>query len=705
MLKKRILSILLVLCMVMTLLPTTAFAEEVTSGTCGADLTWTLDTSGILIIDGTGPMQNFWGPDYLPWSDHRDAITSVVINNGVTSIGHQAFHSCTGLTSIFVSDSVTTIGSLAFTGTSWLKAQGEFPTINGILVGYQGQSGDVTIPSNVTSIGDGVFSFNEKLTNVTIPNSVTSIGDAVFSDCINLPNVTIPSNVASIGVDAFNTCTSLAWVSIPNSITGIGMYAFSRCECLKDVYYAGSEEQWGRIAIEDDNEPLTSATIHYNSTGPDDVGSDNVKSVHFLSDWDVTTRMVKFGDSALISPDIYTVADSVDVSNISSLLSKYALVTMEQGDSSLEYTITDIQPVESRIGTVSATGEHSLTIDGTTYPVREDYKLTSHDGKEVLYHVSNGSIMDFDVLEEKTGTLEAWDSTTGKVTIDSKAYSTNYLSDLSYLKNLDISSHPKIEYAVANGIDYQPVLRLMVSSYETKVGTFTQYDSATNTAHIDGQGYPVGTSSCNLGSNNFNGKQVFFLLKNGKIIHMDATGNVKSALRVTLSPQKVNVTYKDNKLSANEFDAGVTVSHSCSYAFPDHCDRSIIYAAAGLQPIKLNTVAWEGDKLSFSNTDLAGATLAVGENQSGTVKVSIDKKYVPKDKTETLVGTCIVTGTPTGGVDISARGTVNLIVKTDSAQTEKPEDSSEVKDLAQKANEELEKTRIPFALKSDMLPL
>ena len=433
---------------------------------------------------------------------------------------------------------------------------------------------------------------------------------------------------------------------------------------------------------------------------------ESTDSVYFLSGWDAATRTVQFGDNTLSTPITYTVADGVDVSNIDSLLNKYVLVTMEQGGSSLEYTITDIQPVESKIGTVSATGEHSLTIDGTTYPVREDYMLGFYDGKELLYHVSNGTIMDYDTLEERTGTLEAWDSAAGKVTIDSKTYPTNYMSDLSYLKNLDISSHPKVEYVVPvviNSLDYQPVLRLMVSSYETKVGSFTQYDSDTKTAFIDGQGYPVDASSCDLSSDNFNGKQVFFLLKNGKIVHMEATVNVKSSLRVVLSPQKVNVTYKDNKLSANEFDVRATVYHSCSYNFPDHYDRSVVYTAAGLRPITLSTIVWDGDRLSFSNSDLSGVTLNVGENQSGTVKITIDRKYTPKNKTETLVGTCTVTGIPTGGTNISARGTVNFIVKTDSAQTEKPEDSSEVKELAQQANDELNRTRIPFTLKRDVM--
>jgi len=164
---------------------------------------------------------------------------------------------------------------------------------------------------------------------------------------------------------------------------------------------------------------------------------ESTDSVYFLSGWDAATRTVQFGDNTLSTPITYTVADGVDVSNIDSLLNKYVLVTMEQGGSSLEYTITDIQPVESKIGTVSATGEHSLTIDGTTYHVREDYVLALYDGNEVLYHVYNGTIMGCDVLEEKTGTIEVWNGATGNITIDGTVYSTNYLSDLSFVSNIE----------------------------------------------------------------------------------------------------------------------------------------------------------------------------------------------------------------------------------------------------------------------------
>lgn len=178
----------------------------------------------------------------------------------------------------------------------------------------------------------------------------------------------------------------------------------------------------------------------------------------FLSQWTAENRNVTFGSE--LSPYTYTVAGSVDVSGISNLLNRYVLVTVEQGDSVLEYIITDIQPVDSKIGAVSATGEHSLTIDGTAYPVREDYILGTYAGKEVLYHVYNGTIVDFSLLRAMTGVLEKWDRSTGKVTTDGEVYSTNYLSDVSLLDNADNVIGKKIEFLLVDKFDYSPVLSL-----------------------------------------------------------------------------------------------------------------------------------------------------------------------------------------------------------------------------------------------------
>ena len=213
--KKRVLSVFLVLCFVLTLLPT-AFADSPTSGACGDNLTWTLDGDGTLTISGTGKM---WDSDYyndydVPWADFLASIEKVVISKGVTSIGNEAFKWCERLTNVTIPDSITSIGNSAFYDCSSLTS--------------------VTIPDSVTSIGEWAFYDCCSLTSVKIPDSVTSIGGAAFWGCSSLTSVTIGNSVTSIGEWAFSDC-SLTSVTIPHSVTSIGDCAFSGCSSLTSV--------------------------------------------------------------------------------------------------------------------------------------------------------------------------------------------------------------------------------------------------------------------------------------------------------------------------------------------------------------------------------------------------------------------------------------------------------------------------------------
>ena len=199
----------------------------VASGTCGAEgdgsnLTWTLDSEGVLTISGSGGMHDYDGPSSPPWYRSRSMVKSAVIADGVTSIGEWAFFGCGSLTS-------------------------------------------VTIPNSVTSIGRYAFYYCTSLTSVTIPDSVTSIGWLAFSGCTSLTSVTIPDGVTIINDAVFNGCTSLTSVTIPDSVTSIGGSAFYNCTSLTDVYYAGSEAQWKAISISStENDDLLTANIHYN---------------------------------------------------------------------------------------------------------------------------------------------------------------------------------------------------------------------------------------------------------------------------------------------------------------------------------------------------------------------------------------------------------------------------------------------------------
>ncbi len=187
--------------------------------------------------------------DSFAFSD-CSSLTSIIIPNSITKIINNVFENCSGLTSIAIPNSVTSIGSSAFSDCSSLTS--------------------ITIPNSVTSISKRAFGGCSSLTSITIPNSISYIHEGVLSGCSGLTNITIPDSVTGIDWYAFSGCSGLTSITIPNSVISIGSYAFNNCSGLTDVYYAGGEEDWKTIKIGGSNDSLASATIHYNSTGPDE---------------------------------------------------------------------------------------------------------------------------------------------------------------------------------------------------------------------------------------------------------------------------------------------------------------------------------------------------------------------------------------------------------------------------------------------------
>mgnify|MGYP001151165406 CR=1 FL=1 len=198
------------------------------SGTCGDNLTWTLDTgTGTLTISGEGEMEDFSSKS--PWYDYNSSIKTVELPDKLTSIGDRAFEYCSELTSITIPGGVTSIGDRVFYNCSSLTS--------------------ITIPAGVKSVGYCTFTACRSLTSVDIPNGVTSIGNRAFSRCSSLKSITIPDSVTSIGWEAFDYCISLTSITIPAGVTNIDAGTFSGCSSLTLITIPNGVISIGNLAF------------------------------------------------------------------------------------------------------------------------------------------------------------------------------------------------------------------------------------------------------------------------------------------------------------------------------------------------------------------------------------------------------------------------------------------------------------------------
>ena len=217
--KKRVLSLLLVLLMVVSLVPISALADR-----SNTDVAYAVERGNIYFDKAKGTITDCDG------SVTKASIPAEIDGVAVTSIGEDAFLSCTSLTGVTIPNSVTRIGDRAFRNCTSLAS--------------------IDIPNSVTDIGNFAFSGCTSLVSINIPNSVTRIGDSAFSGCTSLASIDIPNSVTDIGNFAFSGCTSLASIDIPNSVTSIGNYAFQGCTSLASIDLPNSVTSTGDYAFQ-----------------------------------------------------------------------------------------------------------------------------------------------------------------------------------------------------------------------------------------------------------------------------------------------------------------------------------------------------------------------------------------------------------------------------------------------------------------------
>ncbi len=244
-LRKRLVSLVLAFGMLASCLPT-AFAEEnppqqnltqsdqkaaaPTEGTCGEKVTWKL-AGGTLTIGGEGEMSNYANSDDVPWKDSRDAITRVVVESGVTTIGDYAFYRCENLSKILIQGDVAIIGQFAFSQCTALE--------------------EISLPNTVREIEQSAF-YNAGLVAIELPDSVLNVGKSAFEAC-KLRTVKLSENLSEISQYAFSSCEDITEITIPDSVTTINRGAFAWCSNLKKITLGASvsyllSDQWGAAA-------------------------------------------------------------------------------------------------------------------------------------------------------------------------------------------------------------------------------------------------------------------------------------------------------------------------------------------------------------------------------------------------------------------------------------------------------------------------
>ena len=231
----------------------TVSADTVAEGECGTNATWTLDSEGTLTISGTGDMDNFdWKS--APWFSNSTYIKKIVIGDGITYIGNNAFMYLESVTSVTIGSGVKSIGDYAFKNDTSLTSV-YIPA--GVETMGCGVFGDCSVLTTVTFAEHSVlteipyecFSYCYKLSLVNIPSNVTTIGGYAFNDCYELADLTVPANVTTIGQSAFRNCDGLTSVTMSEGVTTVLAYAFAFCDSLTTVSFPNTLTEIGPQAF------------------------------------------------------------------------------------------------------------------------------------------------------------------------------------------------------------------------------------------------------------------------------------------------------------------------------------------------------------------------------------------------------------------------------------------------------------------------
>lgn len=167
-------------------------------GDQGNNLTWSLDCEGLLTISGTGAMASYSTDSPAPWNFQAKDVKTIVVEEGVKTIGGYAFYNCKYATS-------------------------------------------VTLPNSLLSIGRNAFNICQKITSIVIPSSVANIGQYAFSACSALASVRL-LGCPTIETGAFQRCHALTFVLCASEIPPV-------CNQSQNPFTFISDEELGAVQL------------------------------------------------------------------------------------------------------------------------------------------------------------------------------------------------------------------------------------------------------------------------------------------------------------------------------------------------------------------------------------------------------------------------------------------------------------------------
>ena len=163
------------------------------------------------------------------------AISSLTIDEGISSIGNRAFKNCSNLATINIAQTVTQLGTECFYGCTSLNAFDNkgIASLGSNSFAECGNLKEVSI-ENLASLAEGTFLNCTKLSDCNLPN-ITSIEKEAFKNCQSLKEYNIEKNVSSIGESAFEGCTSLVTMILPDNVKDLGIGVFTNCTALTSI--------------------------------------------------------------------------------------------------------------------------------------------------------------------------------------------------------------------------------------------------------------------------------------------------------------------------------------------------------------------------------------------------------------------------------------------------------------------------------------